>query len=156
MLLALSFPFVPEALRLPVVVTAGVSDVLDGVIARHFGVTSWQGGLLDGAADKLFTTTALIVLTSADLLQLWELGLILTRDLCVAGACIVVLLRRRFGDFERMQSRFAGKATTLLIFVLMSALLLDLEPLRFPLLGLCIASSFAAAVDSAQSFFSDA
>lgn len=55
-----------------------------------------------------------------------------------------------------MQSRFSGKATNLLLFMLMSALLLGLGPLRFPLLGLCIASSLAAAADSAQSFFTGA
>jgi phosphatidylglycerophosphate synthase len=152
--LAVAFPFVAEELRLPLVVAAGVSDGLDGIIARRFEATSWQGGLLDAAADKLFTASALFTLWSAGLLEPLQLALLMTRDVVVAGACLVVALRRRFEDFQRMQSRFAGKATTLLVFGLMGVLLLDLSELRMAFLGLSIAASCAAAVDYAQSFLS--
>lgn len=153
--LALYFPFAPEEQRLSLVVAAGVSDGIDGIIARSFDATSWQGGLLDAAADKLFTAVALFTLAAAGMLELWQLGLLMTRDIVVLGASVMVALRRRFQDFQRMQSRLAGKATTFLVFGLMGVLLLDLASLRMSLLGLSIAASCAAAVDYAQSFLSE-
>jgi phosphatidylglycerophosphate synthase len=150
--LACYFPAAPPELRLALVVTAGVSDGIDGFIARHFRVTSWLGGLLDAAADKLFTLLALLTLANAGLLPLWQLPFLLLRDGIVALACAVLLLQKRWDDFKRMDSRWAGKATTFLLFGLMGAVLLDLEALRVPLFGLSFTASAAAAIDYYQSF----
>ena len=150
--LALWFPFAPHELWLATAVTAGISDGIDGFIARRFDASSWQGGLLDAAADKLFTTIALVTLTCEGLIVSWHLPLMLTRDLVVALACVVVAISQRWSDFRRMQSRLAGKATTFLLFGTMGALLLPVPELRMPLVGLSIASSLAAAVDYARSF----
>ncbi len=151
--LALYFPFAPQEQWLLLAVTAGLSDGVDGIIARGFRATSWQGGLLDAAADKLFTLVAFVSMVQAGLLEWWAMLLLLTRDISVAAACLVVALRRRFDDFKRMQSRLAGKATTFFFFGLMAVLLLGLDSLRMTLLGLSITASVAAAVDYAQSFY---
>ncbi|HHY49408.1 MAG TPA: threonylcarbamoyl-AMP synthase, partial [Alphaproteobacteria bacterium] len=55
---AAAFPFVPDAWRLPLVLFAGLSDFADGLIARRYGATSFLGGVLDVAGDKLFTLSA--------------------------------------------------------------------------------------------------
>lgn len=150
--LAIWFPFAAPELRLAIVATAGVSDGIDGFIARRFDATSWQGGLLDAVADKLFTTVALVTLTVDGTIVPFHLPLLMMRDLVVASASAVVAARRRWGDFKRMQSRLAGKATTFLLFGTMGALLVPLPELVVPLVGLSITSSFAAAVDYARTF----
>ena len=150
--LALWFPFAPQELRLALVLTSGVSDGVDGFIARRFDATSWQGGLLDAAADKLFTTVALSTLAYQGMIPLWQLPLLMTRDIVVALACLAVALRRRWSDFKRMQSRIAGKATTFLLFGSMGAVLWPAPELVIPLLGLSICGSLAAAVDYAYSY----
>lgn len=146
------FPFAPPEQRLGLVVAAGLSDGVDGFIARRFDVASWVGGLLDAAADKLFTLVALLTLTHAGLIELWQLPLLLLRDVVVALASAVSALQRRWSDFKHMQSRWAGKATTFLLFGLMGVVLLDIDALKLPLLGLSITASAAAAIDYHQSF----
>ena len=150
--LALGFPFFPEDWRLGVVLLAGASDAIDGFIARRFDASSWQGGLIDAAADKLFTTVALVTLTCNGYIAGWHLPLLMMRDIVVASACAIVVARRRWSEFQRMQSRMAGKATTLLLFATMGVLLLPVPALALPLIGLSMASSLAAAVDYARSF----
>ena len=149
---ALWFPFAPVPWWLGLVVLAGVSDGLDGFIARRFQAQSWQGGLLDAAADKLFTLVALVTLTRAGLIAPVYLAPLLMRDAIVAGACMALLLQRRFKDFQHMQSRLAGKATTFLMFGLLGALILGIDELGTLLLGLTMTASGAAAVDYAQSY----
>ena len=52
LVLAAGFWALPPSWRLAAVIAGGLSDWLDGFIARRFGVTSVAGGLLDGIADK--------------------------------------------------------------------------------------------------------
>lgn len=152
MLLAIWFPSAPRELWLAIAIAAGVSDGLDGFLARRFDATSWQGGLLDAAADKLFTTIALVTLTCNGLIIEWQLPLLMMRDFVVVATCVVVATQRRWRDFKRMQSRLAGKATTFLLFGAIGALLLPVPELIMPLVTLSMTSSFAAAVDYARSF----
>ncbi|MDH5671665.1 MAG: CDP-alcohol phosphatidyltransferase family protein [Myxococcales bacterium] len=151
---ALVFPFVPESLRVWLIVGAGISDGLDGYLARRYAVTSWQGGILDAVADKLFTLSALGTFTLEARLPLWQLGVLLVRDGVVVSTAAAVVMRRRFDDLKRMQSRFAGKATTFCLFFLMTALALELEAWLPLLVGLSATSSFAAAADYGQSYAS--
>ena len=150
--LALSFPFTPRELWLGLALTAGLSDAVDGFIARRYGATSVHGGLLDATADKLFTLIALVTFTRAGLIAAWQLPLLLVRDLFVAIACVLFLLQRRFDAFHRMQARSAGKITTFLLFGLMAALLLPIPALVGPFLALTMAGSALAAVQYAHTF----
>lgn len=66
---------------------AGVSDGVDGFLAKHFGWTSRLGALLDPLADKFLLVTSFIVLTWTGLLPVWLLVLVVMRDVViVAGA----------------------------------------------------------------------
>ena len=51
---------------LAVFATAGISDALDGFVARRFGQRSELGAFLDPVADKLLVTAALVVLSIPD------------------------------------------------------------------------------------------
>lgn len=65
----------------------GLSDVLDGFLARRFGWQSRIGGLLDPIADKLFLVCAFISLGVLGVMPVWLIALVLIRDLViVAGA----------------------------------------------------------------------
>ncbi len=65
----------------------GVSDVLDGFLARRFGWQSRIGGLLDPLADKLFLVCAFVALGVSGSLPVGLIVLVMLRDLViVAGA----------------------------------------------------------------------
>lgn len=71
----------PQALALFLV--AGVTDGLDGFLAKYYGWTSWLGGILDPLADKLLLVTMVVALGVQGALPLWLVNLIILRDLVI-------------------------------------------------------------------------
>ncbi|MTI63982.1 CDP-alcohol phosphatidyltransferase family protein [Methylophaga sp.] len=64
---------------------AGISDGLDGFLAKHFHWESRLGSILDPIADKLLLVATFASLTWLGLLPLWLLWLVLGRDLIIIG-----------------------------------------------------------------------
>lgn len=62
---------------------AGVSDGLDGFLAKHFGWTSELGKILDPVADKLLLISVFVIGTSLDLVPWWLTLTAVTRDLMI-------------------------------------------------------------------------
>jgi cardiolipin synthase len=99
---------------LTVFVTAGITDALDGVIARRSGQKTTLGAWLDPMADKLLLVTTFIVLTLpglglANRLPIWLTVLIISRDVGIVLTVAIVNLavgRRTF------QPSIYGKTAT--------------------------------------------
>lgn len=67
---------------------AGITDIVDGMIARRYGAVSPFGSMLDPIADKLIVSAALFVLTDDRIVQGWSLIpalVILSREILVSG-----------------------------------------------------------------------
>ena len=87
-----------------VFLTAGATDLLDGLIARSTGQSTELGKWLDPVADKLLLVTMFIVLTlpeigSANRLPLWFTILVISRDFAISATVVVYNLavgRRTF------------------------------------------------------------
>lgn len=116
-----------------VLAVSGASDWLDGLIARRFHQVSRLGQLLDPAADRLFILVTLIGLAWRDVIPLWLVVVLVTRDALLAGL-LPVLARHGYGP---LPVHFAGKAGT---FALLYA---------FPLLLLAERSGVVGTVASA-------
>jgi cardiolipin synthase len=76
---------------------AGVTDMLDGLIARTTGQKTDLGAWLDPMADKLLLVTMFIVLTlpdigSANRLPLWFTILVISRDVAIVATVAVINL----------------------------------------------------------------
>lgn len=145
--MGVTFPFVADVWRLPLVIAGGGTDFLDGLIARRFNASTWYGGLLDVIADKTFTLIVLIVLTVEHRLAWWQLLLLLVRDIAVGMGCLALILRRRWGAFRMLHSRWPGRVTTFLLFAFFVGVLGfgDFSPLRNGLfIGAAIFSVIAA------------
>ena len=68
-------------------VIAGVSDALDGYLARHFNWASRFGAITDPLADKALLVAVYITLTVNGLLPVWLIAIVFARDaIIVAGA----------------------------------------------------------------------
>ncbi|TNY19589.1 phosphatidyl synthase [Rhodotorula diobovata] len=65
---------------------AGVSDLVDGWLARRFNMGSVLGSILDPAADKLLMTTMVVTLAMRDMLPLPLAVIILGRDVALSLA----------------------------------------------------------------------
>lgn len=85
---------------------AGVSDALDGFLAKYYGWTSELGGILDPIADKLLLLGAILALGWLHELPGWLVMLVLVRDaLIVGGAISYHLMIARFQAAPLMISK---------------------------------------------------
>ena len=89
---------------------AGISDWLDGKLARMLNQTSRLGQLLDPAADRLYIAVTIIALAVRGIIPWWLFGALAAREVCVAVALLV--LRQRT-EYAALQVSFVGKAATL-------------------------------------------
>ncbi len=74
-------------------VVAGLSDALDGFLAKYYGWTSELGGLLDPIADKLLLIGAILALGWLGELPGWLVALVIARDLVIVGGAVAYHLR---------------------------------------------------------------
>lgn len=110
---------------------AGLSDWLDGKLARALNQVSELGKMLDPAADRLYILATILGLAVRSIIPWWLLGLLVGRELIVGIALLVLRRRTKYGS---LQVAFVGKAAT---FCLMYA---------FPLLFIGAHGGTAAAV----------
>lgn len=96
-------------------ITAGVSDALDGALARLLGVRSRLGEYLDPIADKVLLVTAYIALTwpmeNAVTIPVWLTVMALSRDVLIV---LVALLLYLGAGIEEFPPSVWGKVTTFL------------------------------------------
>jgi cardiolipin synthase len=121
---------------------AGLSDGLDGFIARRWQATSRIGAWLDPIADKLLMLLCLLALWQIGVTPWWLLALVVLRDLCIAlGLALGYFLALPL----MMQASFLGKTATVVHIIYIGGCLLllafDVEAPR-----LLFAAAFAAAV----------
>ncbi len=112
--LALSFvlPFSPEEVWAWLVVCAGVSDVADGWLARRWQVESWQGGLLDAVADKLFVLVVVSVFAITGKFSPMWIPLLLARDFVVAVTSLYIFSCGMRQSHKQLAVRVSGKLAT--------------------------------------------
>ncbi len=78
---------------LALAIFAGVSDLLDGWLARRFGWQSRFGSFADPLADKLLMMAAYLTLGWLGELPLWLIGLVVFRDLVIVGGGMIYHVR---------------------------------------------------------------
>ena len=71
---------------------AGLSDALDGYLARRFDWRTRLGGLLDPAADKLLMFASFVTLTWMGWVPLWFAAIVVGRDIVIITGAIVYQL----------------------------------------------------------------
>lgn len=79
-------------LALGLITIAGLSDALDGFLARRFDWRTRLGGLLDPAADKLLMFASFVTLTIIGLVPVWFTAIVIGRDLVIITGTIVYQL----------------------------------------------------------------
>jgi len=108
---------------------AGLSDGIDGFIARHFNWKSRLGAIADPLADKLLLVTAYIVLTIMGHLPTWLTVLVFSRDIIiVVGALIYHYF---IGQYRIMPSVF-GKLNTFVQIIYALVIIMHLAGFSMP------------------------
>ena len=106
-------------------IVAGLSDWLDGKIARAFNQSSRLGQVLDPAADRLYIAATIIALAVRGIIPWWLVAVLGVRELTVGAALAV--LRRRVG-LGTLQVSLVGKAATLCLLYAFPLLFLGDHP----------------------------
>jgi cardiolipin synthase (CMP-forming) len=94
---------------LVVLMASGITDWLDGRLARALDQYSRLGELLDPLADRLYTVATLVAFLIRGIVPWWVLVLIIGRDVVVSAA--LPLLRRK--GYLAFPVLYVGKAATL-------------------------------------------
>jgi cardiolipin synthase (CMP-forming) len=130
---------------LALVAVAGVSDGVDGFLARHYGWQSRLGGMLDAIADKLLLICCFVILAWLGEVPVWLAAIVCGRDGVIAtGALLWRLLIGRIDP----QPSLLSKACTLMQILYLLAVLLSLihwptpasAPLAWVVAVLCVTS----------------
>lgn len=104
-------------------VIAGVSDGIDGFIARRYNQGSELGAYLDPIADKLLLVSLFVVLGFVKELPVWLVVIVVSRDIFIIGA---VLLGAVIGKPLEMHPLLVSKANTAFQIVLVAVTLADI------------------------------
>ena len=110
------------ALALWIALVAGMSDAIDGWLAKRYHWHSHFGGLLDPLADKVLLSVCFIGLWWSRHLPAWLVVLVLARDAIIVGGALVWW--RVLGPFTAAPTRLS-KFNTLMQIVLVAAVLAD-------------------------------
>lgn len=103
---------------------SGLTDILDGAIARKFNFITNFGKLIDPLADKFTQLSILWMLVSKNIIPLWILVIVLLKEATmVAGASFL------YGKELVVSSKWYGKASTVLFYlaIVLSMIFRDLQ-----------------------------
>jgi cardiolipin synthase len=75
-------------------VLAGISDAVDGFIAKRFGASSELGAYLDPIADKALLMSVFVTFGLKGSLPLWLIMLVVSRDILIIGAVMLAWIMR--------------------------------------------------------------
>ncbi len=125
-----------------VFIVAGITDVLDGQIARRYNLVSVFGTLLDPLADKLMLLAALICLALVGIVPVWALVIVYLKELFMI--CTGALLYFRREKFVIPANHFGKTATVAFSTAVFLLILLPNHWLSFSALLVAIGLKFVA------------
>lgn len=98
-----------------VLVLAGLSDGVDGLLARRLNQRSALGAYLDPLADKLLLSSSFLILAFKSKIAWWLTIIVLGRDVLILVVAAVIILIQGYRPFP---PSLLGKATTFFQIVL--------------------------------------
>jgi cardiolipin synthase len=104
-------------------VVAGLSDGIDGYLAKNFGWQSRLGGFLDPAGDKLLVAWSFGTLAYLGYIPVWLAVIVILRDIVIVAGSFMYhyLVRRLEGEPTRISKLNTGLEFAYLIFVMSQA-----------------------------------
>ncbi len=120
----------------------GISDLVDGWVARRYHATTHVGAILDAVADKVAQVAFVSYFTFRDVpgltrLPLWFFAVVLLHDLLLATGYLVVRARRGFVVTEH---RAHGKVSSLVLFFVILSIVLE-APYQLTIGGCMLSAS---------------
>lgn len=122
---------------------AGITDILDGFIARKYNLITKTGMLLDPLADKLMLITVLSCLVVKNYVPFWTLVVIAGKDIFMIFSGLIL-----YTNNTVIPSNIFGKVTTALFYLVILVMVFDKNRMIYPyLLYIAVASAIAALIN---------
>jgi cardiolipin synthase (CMP-forming) len=119
-----------------VFVLAGISDAVDGFIAKRFNLRTELGAYLDPAADKLMLVSIYVCLGLLEVLPPWLVILVVTRDtLIIGGIALATLLEQPVHIRPLLLSKLNTVAQIMLAGLVLAILGFDIANRQIVLFG---------------------
>jgi cardiolipin synthase len=120
-------------------VAAGITDVLDGVIARRFGQKTSIGAALDPIADKLLMTSSILILSLPQMefhptIPRWLMIVIIFRDVFMVLVSTTVVLMAGWRVFK--PSSYGKASTVMQVLTVLAVLYTNWKHLAVPELNI--------------------
>ncbi|MBF0226853.1 MAG: CDP-diacylglycerol--glycerol-3-phosphate 3-phosphatidyltransferase [Desulfobacterales bacterium] len=97
------------SISLIIFVMLGITDALDGLIARYYNQRTLLGAYLDPIADKLLLTSSFIFLSALRIMPSWLTVIVVSRDIVIiSGIAILTISNIKF----EIKPSIASKITT--------------------------------------------
>jgi cardiolipin synthase len=128
---------------------AGITDALDGFIARRFNQMTHLGSILDPVADKILILTTVIILMYLGKVPWWVAAAIVVRDMIIIGGAITWYLKtHRFEMDPSMLSKVNTFLQIGLVYLMIAQLagLLQLDSWLPSLFLLVLASTLGSGI----------
>lgn len=106
---------------LAVLILAGLSDGIDGLLARRLNQRSSLGAFLDPIADKLLLSSSFVILAFDKKITWWLTILIISRDVIILVVATVIILH---SGYRPLPPTIYGKYTTFFQIILVLAVIL--------------------------------
>ena len=127
----------------------GLSDALDGFLAKTFNWKTTLGSYLDPAADKVMLISAYIALGALHLLPHWLVFIVIMRDVALlAGAVSYVSMTRRLEIEPSLISKFNTFIQIVLVLVVIYSQINTFPPIIIQtLIGITLFTTIASGYD---------
>lgn len=121
-----------------ILVLSGITDVLDGIIARKFNMITELGRILDPLADKLTQAAVCICLVIRQPALVWLLGIFVLKEAAMIAAGANIIRKGR----EMISSRWFGKLSTVVFYIVMISIIAFKPTLKVDYILIAISLGF--------------
>ena len=97
-----------------VLALSGLSDIIDGIIARKYNMITEIGKVYDPLVDKLMQITVLFGLAVKGLIPFWFISIIIAKELIMILASLVLYIKKII-----VQAKWYGKMSTVIFYAVM-------------------------------------
>ncbi len=127
-------------------IAAGISDGVDGWIARRFSLRSELGAYLDPLADKALLVSIYVTLAAIGAVPFWLAILVVSRDIMIIGAVMVSWVMGRPVEIQPLRiSKLNTAAQICFAAFILSSKALGFSPGPFYMMGMYVTAALTLA-----------
>ncbi len=133
-----------------VFVVSGLTDIVDGYIARHFNMITNFGKIYDPFVDKLMQITAIVCLALADIVPVWIIGFVVIKEVTMIVIGGILYLKKIV-----VYSNWYGKMSTVIFYAIVFTMIIAKDSLSGGLMTTLLVIMVVAMVSSALVYLID-